>query len=173
MKRLNMSVSNEQKGFTLIELVVVIVILGILAVTAAPKFIDLTSDARESVMEGVSGSIESAVSLAQAKALIEGQTGATGVIQIGTQFYALVHGYPAATPKGNGTTDALGLGITSLVQLEVVADGGDFIVTDGTAATPALFQHAGAPTAIECQLEYEDAADNETRPDITATLTDC
>lgn len=133
MKRLNTLENNKQQGFTLIELVVVIVILGILAVTAAPKFIDFTSDARVSVMQGVQGSLESAVSLAQAKALIEGETGATGEIEIGGTFYALVNGYPAAEALGAGTTGA-GLGITSLIDLEVAPDG-DFIVTD---ATPAL-----------------------------------
>ena len=68
MKKLTSNSLNAQKGFTLIELVVVIVILGILAATAAPKFIDLTGDARRSVMEGVQGSINSAVNLAHAKA---------------------------------------------------------------------------------------------------------
>ena len=161
---------NEQKGFTLIELVVVIVILGILAVTAAPKFIDLTSDARESVMEGVRGSLESAVSMVQAKALIAGQTGDEGAVEIGGLFYALEHGYPAAEAKGNGGAADTGLGITSLIELELQADGGDFIVTD---ASPALFQHAGAPTATECQLEYNNAVDKDNRPVITPTFTDC
>ena len=82
MKKLANNSFNAQKGFTLIELVVVIVILGILAATAAPKFIDLTGDARRSVMEGVQGSINSAVNLVHAKALVEGETGATGEIQI-------------------------------------------------------------------------------------------
>ena len=148
----------------------VIVILGILAVTAAPKFIDLTSDARESVIEGVKGSLESAVSLAQSKALIEGETGATGEIQIGTQFYALVNGFPAAAGvnDADGTTGN-GFGITSLVDIEV-APNGDFIVTD---ATPALIQHAGVPDATTCQLSYANAINSETRPVISATIGGC
>lgn len=44
-------INDRQQGFTLIELIVVIVILGILAVTAAPKFMNLTSDANASVVK--------------------------------------------------------------------------------------------------------------------------
>ena len=52
-----------QKGFTLIELVMVIVILGILAATAVPKFVDLSSDARVSAVEGFAGALGSASSI--------------------------------------------------------------------------------------------------------------
>ncbi len=62
-------------GFTLVELVIVIVILGILSVIAAPKFINLKSDAHRSVLNGVRGAISSGNVLAYSKAVLQGQEG--------------------------------------------------------------------------------------------------
>lgn len=62
----------KAKGFTLIELIVVIVILGILAVNAAPKFIDLQRDARIGVLQGIKGAIQSANQMVHGYAVIHG-----------------------------------------------------------------------------------------------------
>ncbi len=62
----------RQNGFTLIELVVVIVILGILAVTAAPRFLNLQDDARDASLEGLKGAINGAAGIVYGKAAIKG-----------------------------------------------------------------------------------------------------
>lgn len=61
-----MKVENS-KGFTLIELVAVIVILGILAATAAPKFMELQKDAKIATLNGVKSAVSSAISMLKAK----------------------------------------------------------------------------------------------------------
>ncbi|MFO1328152.1 MAG: type II secretion system protein [Rubrivivax sp.] len=54
---------SRQAGFTMIELIVVIVILGVLAATALPKFVDMRSDAQQAAVEGVAGAAASAMNV--------------------------------------------------------------------------------------------------------------
>lgn len=61
----------NQKGFTLIELVLVITILGILAVAALPQFIDVSTEAAESAHQGVAGAVREGIALYKANDLVE------------------------------------------------------------------------------------------------------
>jgi MSHA pilin protein MshB len=91
---------NKQKGFTLIELVIVVVILGFLAVTAIPKFLDLTDQAKQANIEGMAGGFATGVSLARAQWEAEGRptvNGQNSVNYDGTIFYL-------TTPPANRTT---------------------------------------------------------------------
>ena len=73
----------QQSGFTLIELIIVIVILGALAVVALPRFIDLQEDAQEAALEGVAGALASGAAINYATFIARGQdTGAEGVVDI-------------------------------------------------------------------------------------------
>ena len=96
----------KQQGFTLIELVVVIVILGILAVTAAPKFMNLQGDARNASLAGLKGAIQGAAGIVYGKAAIEGKESQAGTknesvtVGSGANEVNTIYGYPAATQLG-------------------------------------------------------------------------
>ena len=99
---------HSQAGFTLIELIMVIVILGILSAVAAPKFLDLTSDAEKAASESIHGTIQSTMSVAFASHRASGSSASgTGDAQWITDCTSLEHfldgGFPANTTCTGGT----------------------------------------------------------------------
>ncbi len=145
----------QQQGFTLIELVVVIIILGILAVTAAPKFINLQGDARVSALAGMKAAIQGGNTLVYSKAALvgkEGDAAETLDIGSGSEDLNIVYGYIQA--KQADLEEALDVTFDAVADVDTGTN--DWIIDDTTAGEAVIYQR-GAPDT--CILTYEEAED--------------
>lgn len=142
-----------QGGFTLIELIVVIVILGILAATALPKFADLSGDARAAKLQAAKASLNSVIAMTHGQYLVDPTR--TEVTMEGTPV-ALTNGYPSVS---TALSTAAGLSTA------------DYDITpapDAIGTMPATFTVSpkGVSTASKCQVTYTPATSKTTPPTI-------
>lgn len=175
----------KQSGFTLIELIIVIVILGILAVTAAPRFIDLQSDAKAATLDGVKAALQGGSQLVYAKAAIQGkQNQATATVTIaGVGNISTVYGYPDAESftaimagSSAAVTDIAAFAEIDEAEFDIIEAAA---TADGSANTSAsddefviVFQ--GGLDGDACSVRYQNSAGTGQAPTITVeTPTSC
>lgn len=138
----------KHSGFTIIELVIVIIILGILAAFVVPRFVGLATNARIAAVQGLEGSVRAAAALAHAKQLADNGAVNDSVVMDGTTV-AMANRYPTNVGIANALQSFSGF------------------TTSTTGTTVIVFSKDGAATPASCSLTYTAATDATSAPVIS------
>ncbi len=152
-------IARRQAGFTMVELIVVILILGILAAVAVPRFISMGADARAAKLQAILGSVRSATQIVHSAALVRSldqQTTASNLTMDSGATVQINYGYPTGTVAG--IVSAAGL---------VAANDGVTLSADAAAGSAYTISINGASGT--CQVSYTSPSAVNTAPTITAT----
>lgn len=159
------------RGFTLIELVIIIVVLGILAVTALPRLINLQSDARISALQGLRGAMQGANEQLIGRSAFEGLDSAVSAsIDIEGDNVSLVYGY-AKADNANAWSLILDANIENATW---GSDNADWYFSNTDADDGLiLYMPAGRRQAsLNCFLQYNEATADQP-PSLTLTTDGC
>jgi MSHA pilin protein MshA len=170
------------KGFTLIELILVIVILGILASVAAPKFVNLSGAATESKLRALQGVIKSANILVFSKAAIENKRVGSTTIDVNGIPIAITDGYAASRWEAsirhliNLSEQPFTSDLDTVCTTEWCGVGTQVSITEGVTVTPPAFISKIVPQGYtinsRCSVYYVHNADG-TRPTVNISTIDC